>query len=257
MEPAEVRIGDLCSDLYVPEERKTSGAVLFVHGGGFSGGSRRQFAAIASILAERYGILSLSIDYHLAPSFSFPVQIADLLSAMRWLYESPYGIGPDDIFVTGGSPGACIAAVALMLDGKRLSELVGETLERPRKAIFLNGIYDLERFYGENPRERMNVDGYVGSSSPEGRHMASPVSYRAGNLDVLLLHGTEDAIVTPDQCASFSSFLQESGSRCSIRWFPGEEHAWFNRCEKTAEVASVIGSYIDSYKEDSRAINTR
>lgn len=257
MEPVEVRIGDLCSDLYIPDERKNTSVALFVHGGGFSGGSRKQFSLMASILARDFGIMSLSIDYHLAPSFHFPVQLHDMISSCRWLYESPYGITPDDIFIVGGSPGACIAAVFMMMDDGRLETLADDIIKRPNKAIFLNGIYDLERFYDENPGERTNVDGYIGSSSHSKRIIASPSSYRTGDLDVLLLHGTEDAIITPDQCVSFSSLLQGAGSRCSLRWFQGEGHAWFNECDKMAEVASVIGTYIDSHKEADHAVNAR
>ncbi len=250
VEPVEIRIGDLCSDLYIPSERKASGVALFVHGGGFSGGSRKQFAAIASLLAERFGILSLSSDYHLAPYSHFPVQVSDVLSSCRWLCRSSYGIGPDDIFIVGGSPGACIAAVAMMMDRSKIEAMAENPSDRPSKAILLNGIYDLGRFYDENPCERANVDGYVGGSSPERRLQASPSSYQAGGLDVLLLHGTEDRIVTPAQCLAFSQLLQTAGSRCSIRWFPGEGHAWFNSSDKAEEVASVIGEHIKSYSKE-------
>ena len=197
MEPVEIRIGDLCSDLYIPSERKASGVALFVHGGGFSGGSRKQFAAIASLLAERFGILSLSSDYHLAPYSHFPVQVSDVLSSCRWLCRSSYGIGPDDIFIVGGSPGACIAAVAMMMDRSKIEAMAENPSDRPSKAILLNGIYDLGRFYDENPCERANVDGYVGGSSPERILQASPSSYQAGGLDVLLLQQDSHASAVP------------------------------------------------------------
>ncbi|KAK6028227.1 alkylhydroperoxidase AhpD family core domain protein [Ostertagia ostertagi] len=85
-------------------------AVLFVHGGGWSAGSRRDYEPLALALAAQ-GYAGLLVDYRLAPAVRHPEAVQDLNCALRWLRRvaGERGVDPDHVAVIGGSAGAHLA----------------------------------------------------------------------------------------------------------------------------------------------------
>src|SRR3954469_18838183 len=57
--------------------------VIFVHGGGFTTGTKSDGLASIEPLAQR-GYFGVSIDYRLAPAAIFPAQIEDVKAAIRF-----------------------------------------------------------------------------------------------------------------------------------------------------------------------------
>lgn len=109
---------DLLLDLYVPpdDEITERPLILFVHGGGFSGGSRSSFATHAMNYARR-GFVVASIDYRLRPNDTPAEQLVaalqaidDAMESVRWLKANAptYGIDPDRIAALGSSAGGAI-----------------------------------------------------------------------------------------------------------------------------------------------------
>lgn len=89
-------------------------AVLLVPGGGFSEGGRDStgLRSLCEEIAE-LGAAAFSIDYRLAPEFTYPAQVEDLANAVQWLREPAqverFGIDPSRIGAIGSSAGAVIA----------------------------------------------------------------------------------------------------------------------------------------------------
>lgn len=235
----------LRADVFWPAQPCGAGAV-FLHGGGFTGGSRAQFEPAARLLAAEYGAVCLLADYRLAgPGAVFPAQAADALAACRWLCGQPGGPKEQELVLVGGSPGGSIAAAALLLKEPRLAGAgVPAHCGRPRRAVLLNPILDLAAFWRENPAERANAAAYAGGGSQEALWAASPLAFPAPGRQFLLLHGERDAVVPPTQCFSFARAMEQAGSRVKVELQPGEGHAWFNAPGKMEPVARRIGRFL-------------
>jgi len=104
---------ELQLDLFRPKDfEKPLPAIVCIHGGGWSKGSRVNHAHIAKALAAR-GYVTVSISYRLSGEQGFPAQIEDAKAAVRWLRANAtkWGIGPDAIGATGLSAGGHLAAL--------------------------------------------------------------------------------------------------------------------------------------------------
>ena len=87
-------------------------AIVYLHGGGFAGGNRRQFEPQAAHMATK-GFVGATIQYRLVPQAIFPAPVEDSKAAVRWLRAnaSTYRIDTDGIGVAGGSTGGYLAAM--------------------------------------------------------------------------------------------------------------------------------------------------
>ena len=77
----------LALDLYMPAGVQSPGLVVWVHGGAWRSGSKRE-VPIAGLTARGYGIAS--VDYRLSPMAKFPAQVHDIKAAIRTWRPDPY-----------------------------------------------------------------------------------------------------------------------------------------------------------------------
>ena len=99
--------------VYEPTGRpRPSGALLWIHGGGFILGTPEGDHELCSRIARDLGIVVVSTRYRLAPEHPFPAGLDDCVAALRWLHDSAAGLGVDGmrIAVGGGSAGGGMAA---------------------------------------------------------------------------------------------------------------------------------------------------
>lgn len=129
------------ASLYRPQQR-SSGLVLFLHGGGFVLGSRRAYDSPARLIAARAGVNVLSIEYRLAPEAPFPASLEDAWEAWQFAVErcSDWGVDPSRIVLLGDSAGANLCAVLS-------NQLRDETL-RPRLQVLMYPVVDAAGDYG-------------------------------------------------------------------------------------------------------------
>ena len=150
--------------------------VVFVHGGGFSRGSKHTpgspFYDNVMLWAVAKGLVGVNINYRLAPEFTWPAGIEDLDALVAWLKANVarHGGDPERIFLWGHSAGAAHVAdyiAAAALDG-RDDGLAG--------AILTSGFYDLgdevsvwAAYYGDDVstyRERSSLPGLLATTTP-------------------------------------------------------------------------------------------
>lgn len=105
-------------DIYYPENAKDFATVVWIHGGGLTGGSR----SIPEQLKNQ-GFAVATIDYRLSPGAKSPAYVEDAAAAVAWVIKNieKYGGSPDRIFVTGHSAGGYLALM-LGLDKHYLAE---------------------------------------------------------------------------------------------------------------------------------------
>jgi len=107
---------DLLLDLYLPQGLSGKAPVIvFLHGGGWSGGTRTTGPDFKTFFAQN-GFAMASIEYRLTPSVTFPSNAEDVKTAIRWLRANAgtYGLDPQRIGVWGTSAGATLGCVAAL-----------------------------------------------------------------------------------------------------------------------------------------------
>ncbi len=100
-------------DLYLPAAGEAlRPAIVFIHGGGWSGGSRGGWSKQAEEMA-RLGYVAISIEYRLAPKHKYPAAVIDCQGAVRWLRvnSEKYKVDPERIGSMGDSAGGHLAAM--------------------------------------------------------------------------------------------------------------------------------------------------
>ena len=105
---------DLLMDLYLPDG--VSGrlpVILFLHGGGWSGGTRTTGPDFKRFFAQD-GFAMASIEYRLTPAGVFPNNAEDVKTAIRWLRANAnaHGLNPQRIGIWGTSAGGHLAGIA-------------------------------------------------------------------------------------------------------------------------------------------------
>jgi acetyl esterase/lipase len=126
----------LSLDLYLPEDAAgPTPVVVFIHGGGWSGGSPYPIPRFCATLVER-GIAVASVEYRLTSeagqygpdvAVTFPAQIQDVKGAVRWLraHAADYNLRSGRIGAWGTSAGGHLAA--LLGTSAGVPELEGDT----------------------------------------------------------------------------------------------------------------------------------
>lgn len=102
-------------DIYLPERGDGPFPVIMsIHGGAFMGGDKGngQLNPILKGLTAGYAVVG--VNYRLSGEATFPAQIYDIKSAIRFIRKNgkAYKLNPDKIAVWGGSAGGTLAALA-------------------------------------------------------------------------------------------------------------------------------------------------
>ncbi len=98
-------------DVYRPDGVTNAPVVLFVHGGGYTGGSRNtspeRWANIMHYFGS-HGMVGVNADYRLAPEYPWPAGGEDVRDMVRWIkgHIAEHGGDPARIFAIGFSAGA-------------------------------------------------------------------------------------------------------------------------------------------------------
>ena len=98
--------------LYRPKSGVTRGAILHIHGGGWIAGTADMMAGFCAGVADRHGVVVLSVDYRLVPEAPGDAALDDCFAALSWLHAEAerLGVDADHIAVMGDSAGGNLAA---------------------------------------------------------------------------------------------------------------------------------------------------
>ena len=223
----------LVLDLYLPDGGDGPfPAVVYLHGGGFTGGSRGQFRPQASHMASK-GFVGASIDYRLAPAHLFPAAAHDAKAAVRWLRAnaSTYNIDPSRIGAAGGSAGGELAALLGTTQG--IGEFEGGANPGFSSAVqavaAFNAASDFTSLVGNANSLTEQWLGASFADDPDLWAKASPISHvTGGSAPFLFLHGTADTSIPYSQSVDMMNALLAVGVRAEIFRAEGAAHAFFN-----------------------------
>jgi acetyl esterase/lipase len=226
-------------DFYLPEEVGAPPLVLFIHGGGWKGGSRAR-CQLAWLAEEGYAVAS--IDYRLSDEALFPAQIHDCKGALRWLRDEvrqeEYGYNAERVVVAGTSAGGHLAALLGVTGG--VEALEGSTAGVEGQSSRVQGIID---YFGptdfilrsqHQPSKTDKAAGSVykllGGPVPEKQalaRLASP-AFHVSDDDppLLILHGENDQTVYLRQSERLLKIYEEKGLEVQLHVEPGGGHGW-------------------------------
>eukprot|EP01044_Picomonas_judraskeda_P000329 COSAG03_NODE_14_length_22296_cov_10.813128_19_plen_391_part_00 len=240
------------ADLYQPQTRRSEAgpgaAIVFIHGGGWTGGDKDQPRSInvCSHLAL-HGYTCLNINYLLASptpgdyaKAAWPQNYYDCQRGVQWVrqHAEELHIDPTRIGVIGGSAGGHLAhMVALAPPGLTAKDPTAagllDTAQFPvdgvRCAVNLYGPADFLIGIGDVDKPGASLTMFPGplAAHQELYRQASPVAHiHAGNPPVFLLHGSADTTVDIRQSELYVAKAQACGAPVRFRKVVGAPHAF-------------------------------
>jgi acetyl esterase/lipase len=206
-------------DLYRADGSDLRPVLLFVPGGGFTGGDKRSdnifYGNLARWFAAR-GFVTMAMNYRLAPDHAWPSGGEDVGLALAWITANVrrHGGDPGKIFVFGQSAGATHVATFLFHPEvhKPIAKIAG--------VVLASGLYRVTEAH-----RAPNVIAYFGSDASTFEHR-SPLSHVANNPVPLLLTVAE---FDPGFLAAPTYQLAEAVTRRDGRpppvlWLKGHNH---------------------------------
>jgi acetyl esterase/lipase len=243
-------------DVYLPADRPPLGgrpAVVVIHGGGWRGGSKSTCRPLASRLAQR-GYVVFSVDYLLSrPGHpSWPENLADVRQAVRWVrgHAGDYGVDPARIAALGASAGGHLAALlgtvpAASADGRG----AGDSGATVQAVIDFYGPADLVRLHDGPQAPTLALDLLIGAEPAAARRRyeaASPLRHVSpGDPPMLLIHGSDDRLVPPDQSQLLASALERAGVAHRLIVVAGARHGFGFRVGPRDLLPEVL-AFLDS-----------
>jgi acetyl esterase/lipase len=204
-----------------PDDRRP--AMVFFHGGGWTGGAPTQFERHSDYLAAR-GMVCFQVEYRLlkgVPKGEPPlVCVQDAKSAMRWVrsHALELGVDPRRIGAGGGSAGGHLAAFVGMVDG--LDDPLDDLKVSPRANALLlfNPVFDNgpENGWG---KERVGT---------RFREFSPAHNISADDPPTIIFLGTQDRLIPMEVVKRFKVGMDKAGVRCEALFYEGQGHGFFN-----------------------------
>lgn len=229
----------LTVDLARPDDdRSALPVVVYVHGGGWTGGDPQRQARDLYHALARAGWVTAAIRYPLAPGATVEEQIAHVRSAVRWARREldRHGIDAAAVALAGGSAGAHLATMAALTathDDERVAGCVG-----------LYGIYDMAN------RNRLRAPwGLISNTvmgeryrdAPGRYHAVSPIDQDLGSSPpFLVVHGTHDTLVPIAEATQFVGVLRAADRPVDFVPVHGAQHAFDAVSSPTSRTTAAV-----------------
>jgi len=221
---------------------------IFVHGGGWMGGSAEASTADYSLhkdyLAKNLGMVTFSIAYRCVDAGgTFSYALEDVYTAYEWIMDhaDTYNLDTTKVFFSGGSAGTPLAALAI------------QTLPNVLGYIGFNGIYDFVNDTGD-----YGYGNWFKQDVPSEAENSAIFQLSDNPPATLLMHGDADNTISYLQSINFADAINAKGGDARVIIYPGEVHSFFSRDKNYHEdcfyeMISFIEEIIE--KQESTAID--
>lgn len=227
-------------DLRIPDGAGPFPVILFLHSGAWITGDRTGGPAIRQ--ASR-GYAVASIDYRLAPTYTWPAQIEDCKAAVRWLRANAarFHLDPERIGVFGTSAGGHLASMLGTTSGR--PEFEGLYLGNPQFSSKVKVVVDM---YGPTDLSKLDeqklpgtpLDGNASFMPPslllgcsiqsclDKAATANPINYvTSDDPPFLILQGMLDVLCPWQQSQMLYDALRKKNVPVEYHLLPTAQHA--------------------------------
>ncbi|MBK1827629.1 alpha/beta hydrolase [Haloferula rosea] len=211
-------------EIFEPRDLNASdsrSAIVFFFGGGWNGGSTKQFHQQAETLSNM-GMVAFCADYRVkSRNKTTPFEcVTDGKSAIRWVREhaAELGVDPNKIVASGGSAGGHVAICTDLITGYEEKGENPEVSSRPNATILYNPVIDTTRKgYGA---ARFDADQQTTLSPCH--------QVKEGLAPTIVFHGTKDTTVPFENAERFTELMKKHGNECTLVPIVGKGHGSFN-----------------------------
>jgi acetyl esterase/lipase len=180
------------------------------------------------------GYVAASVGYRFAPTATFPAQIEDAKTAVRFLRANAgkYAIDKDRVAAMGWSAGGHLACLLGLTDPKCGFEgkECPDQSSKVQAVIDYFGPTDLAAFAKNDLAQTGMLGPFIGakySEDPKAHERASPIGYVSKDAPpFLIFHGTTDFIVPIEQSRTLAAKLKDAGVPAKLVEVLGEGHGW-------------------------------
>lgn len=229
----EVNGQKLMMDVYSPSAPSLwpRPALVFIHGGCFSMGSRKDIPEEMKKMADE-GFTVFSVSYRLSTVAKYPAALTDLQQAIRFIRKNSlrFRINPLKIIAHGESAGGTLAAY---LGTRPIRNRNGETDLLSSRVPFVTEWFGRMDFTEGQSTGTDCAESFLGKKrSPETMEYfrkASVLPYvNEKSAEFFIVHGTSDQQVYPVHSTLLANKLWSKGKTAELYFNENEPHA-FNR----------------------------
>ena len=212
-------------------------AIVFFFGGGWNGGTPKQFDPHCRYLASR-GMVAITAEYRVkSRNKTTPFEcVKDGKSAIRWVRENAgkLGVDPRRIAAGGGSAGGHVAAAT----GNCLGlEEKGENLKissKPDALVLFNPVYDNSaKGFGHN------------RVKPRWKEISPMHNIAKGSPPTVVFLGTKDKLIPVSTAKEYEKRLVAVGSRSELHLYKNATHGFFNKGKKGDHYPDTVAKMDD------------
>jgi acetyl esterase len=224
--------GEITVRVYAPAGVGPHPVLVFYHGGGWVIGDLYTHDGLCRSIVNAAGCAVASVDYRLAPEFTFPVAVEDSYTALKWVAANAPRLGLDSarVAVGGDSAGGNLAAVMALLSRDR----------RGPRILLQVLVYPVTNHDFGTTSYRENATGYVLTtedmrwfwrhylSREEQGQEVSASPFRAKSLADLppALVITAGCDPLRDEGEAYAARLRDAGAPVTLTQYPGMFHGF-------------------------------
>ncbi|HEY3592238.1 MAG TPA: alpha/beta hydrolase [Polyangiaceae bacterium] len=229
-------------DLYLPEGRTGFPVLVSFHGGALLEGDKKDQAFVGEAFASA-GIGTAVVNYHLSPQVSHPRHVEDAAASVAWVKKhiAEYGGNADQVFVTGHSAGAYLAAL-LATDAHYL-QVEGLSPRDIRGFALVSGFFWVEQVAPDRPKSVWGNDVAAWIDASPAHKLG------AGVPRTLLLYADGDEAWRRDQNEQMAAALRAAGNaQVGIAQIAGRDHGtiWTLLAAPGDDVAARIRRFVET-----------
>lgn len=226
-----------CVDVYLAKSDQPTPALIYIHGGGWRGGSKKHVPAWLRAFVAAGKLSVVAVEYRFTDVATHPAQVNDCLRAIQFVRHNAktWNIDPDRLGVTGGSAGGHLSAYVALHDDAAQADSedpVERHSSRVACAVSFAGPTDwslLSSIPHDHPAYRQLI-GYKPGTPAEELDAelikdVSPLSFVSkDDPPIMQVHGDKDVIVPLEHAVKLHEKLQSTGVRTELVVIPDGNH---------------------------------
>ncbi|MNK18754.1 Lipase 2 [compost metagenome] len=233
-------------DLFIPQNvAKPTALILFVHGGGWTQGSKGTANQFKIFFKKGYAVAT--IEYRLAKDAPAPAAVEDVRTALCFLLQNAkYNIDPSKVVLMGGSAGGHLALLSGYQENDKRFNMDCDYKKPIKIAAVIDkfGITDVWEYINSKNGIRNAIWLGNKATDTEFAKVLSPLTYvKKTSPPTFIVHGTADPSVNYQHSVRLKEALDKNGVKNQMITVQDGLHGKFTS-EKNAEINNEIIKFL-------------